>query len=200
MKQASHPGQFPLVIKLFFCSSWVASTRRLFVLPSLLMIVYKNWKTFLNKLITNTWIAFTCHQIVYIPRVPTSCWGFGNFRQIRMGNRLARNRLKAQDFHYIAKNTAFLTNDVRKRAMCAAAISRVQYIWIDLLHFKSLNKFQPRSSHFRFHHHELKYKYLLLFSLIRIWISIKSILNFKSNLNIMINTTISLNSAKWARF
>jgi len=29
-----------------------------------------------------------------------------------MGNRLARNRLKAQDFHYIAKNTAFLTNDV----------------------------------------------------------------------------------------
>jgi len=29
-----------------------------------------------------------------------------------MGNKLARNRLKAQDFHYIAKNTAFLTNDV----------------------------------------------------------------------------------------
>ena len=29
-----------------------------------------------------------------------------------MGNRLARNRLKAQDFHYIAKNTAFLTNEV----------------------------------------------------------------------------------------
>eukprot|EP00092_Neocalanus_flemingeri_P022114 GFUD01023990.1.p1 GENE.GFUD01023990.1~~GFUD01023990.1.p1 ORF type:complete len:196 (-),score=65.35 GFUD01023990.1:110-697(-) len=29
-----------------------------------------------------------------------------------MGNSLARNRLKAQDFHYIAKNTAFLTNDV----------------------------------------------------------------------------------------
>jgi len=25
---------------------------------------------------------------------------------------MARNRLKAQDFHYIAKNTAFLTNDV----------------------------------------------------------------------------------------
>ena len=30
-----------------------------------------------------------------------------------MGNKMARNRLKAQDFHYIAKNTAFLTNDVR---------------------------------------------------------------------------------------
>ena len=29
-----------------------------------------------------------------------------------MGNKMARNRLKAQDFHYIAKNTAFLTNDV----------------------------------------------------------------------------------------
>ena len=29
-----------------------------------------------------------------------------------MGNRIARNRLKAQDFNYIAKNTAFLTNDV----------------------------------------------------------------------------------------
>jgi len=29
-----------------------------------------------------------------------------------MGNTQARNRLKAQDFHYIAKNTAFLTNDV----------------------------------------------------------------------------------------
>ena len=33
-----------------------------------------------------------------------------------MGNKLARNRLKAQDFHYIAKNTAFLTNDVSTRA------------------------------------------------------------------------------------
>ena len=42
-----------------------------------------------------------------------------------MGNRLARNRLKAQDFHYIAKNTAFLTNDVRKRALRAAALSIV---------------------------------------------------------------------------
>jgi len=29
-----------------------------------------------------------------------------------MGNKMARNRLKAQYFHYIAKNTAFLTNDV----------------------------------------------------------------------------------------
>jgi len=29
-----------------------------------------------------------------------------------MGNTQARNRLKAQDFAYIAKNTAFLTNDV----------------------------------------------------------------------------------------
>jgi len=29
-----------------------------------------------------------------------------------MGNTQARNRLKAQDFHYIAKNTAFLTSDV----------------------------------------------------------------------------------------
>merc|ERR1711892_1044748 len=29
-----------------------------------------------------------------------------------MGNAQARNRLKAQDFHYIAKNTAFLTKDV----------------------------------------------------------------------------------------
>eukprot|EP00090_Calanus_glacialis_P013159 TRINITY_DN2178_c0_g1_i1.p1 TRINITY_DN2178_c0_g1~~TRINITY_DN2178_c0_g1_i1.p1 ORF type:complete len:195 (-),score=73.63 TRINITY_DN2178_c0_g1_i1:120-704(-) len=29
-----------------------------------------------------------------------------------MGNTQARNRLKAQDFHYIAKNTAFLTKDV----------------------------------------------------------------------------------------
>ena len=34
--------------------------------------------------------------------------------RINMGNRLARNRLKAQDFHYIAKNTAFLTNDVSR--------------------------------------------------------------------------------------
>merc|ERR1712066_615074 len=33
-------------------------------------------------------------------------------RDRKMGNKLARNRLKAQDFHYIAKNTAFLTNDV----------------------------------------------------------------------------------------
>ena len=33
-----------------------------------------------------------------------------------MGNKLARNRLKAQDFHYIAKNTAFLTNDVSTKA------------------------------------------------------------------------------------
>merc|ERR1711970_359709 len=31
---------------------------------------------------------------------------------ISMGNTQARNRLKAQDFAYIAKNTAFLTNDV----------------------------------------------------------------------------------------
>ena len=29
-----------------------------------------------------------------------------------MGNTQARNRLKAQDFAYITKNTAFLTNDV----------------------------------------------------------------------------------------
>merc|ERR1712079_346912 len=29
-----------------------------------------------------------------------------------MGNTQARNRLKAQDFHYISKNTAFLTTDV----------------------------------------------------------------------------------------
>ena len=32
-----------------------------------------------------------------------------------MGNTQARNRLKAQDFHFIAKNTAFLTNDVSYR-------------------------------------------------------------------------------------
>merc|ERR1712141_498385 len=34
------------------------------------------------------------------------------WRRSKMGNKMARNRLKAQDFHYIAKNTAFLTNDV----------------------------------------------------------------------------------------
>ena len=34
-----------------------------------------------------------------------------------MGNKMARNRLKAQDFHYIAKNTAFLTNDVSFKSM-----------------------------------------------------------------------------------
>ena len=32
-----------------------------------------------------------------------------------MGNKLARNRLKAQDFNYIANNTAFLTMDVSKQ-------------------------------------------------------------------------------------
>merc|ERR1711872_922774 len=31
---------------------------------------------------------------------------------LAMGNTQARNRLKAQDFAYITKNTAFLTNDV----------------------------------------------------------------------------------------
>ena len=43
-----------------------------------------------------------------------------------MGNKLARNRLKAQDFHYIAKNTAFLTNDVSNSAvsrLCARIVA-----------------------------------------------------------------------------
>ena len=31
-----------------------------------------------------------------------------------MGNTQTRKRMSAKDFGYIAKNTAFLTNDVRK--------------------------------------------------------------------------------------
>jgi len=46
-----------------------------------------------------------------------------------MGNTQARNRLKAQDFHFIAKNTAFLTNDVvsdyYKEVMESASIGKI---------------------------------------------------------------------------
>ena len=52
----------------------------------------------------------------------------------KMGNKLARNRLKAQDFHYIAKNTAFLTNDVSTRAYIPSSIMScvlcVRLCWI----------------------------------------------------------------------
>merc|ERR1712128_232157 len=45
------------------------------------------------------------------------------------GNTQARNRLKAQDFHFIAKNTAFLTNDVvsdyYKEVMESASIGKI---------------------------------------------------------------------------
>ena len=33
--------------------------------------------------------------------------------QISMGNAQARNRIKAADFHYLAKFTAFVTNEVQ---------------------------------------------------------------------------------------
>jgi len=48
-----------------------------------------------------------------------------------MGNTMARNRLKAQDFHYIAKNTAFLTNDV------------VSDYYKDVIEKSSLGKMDP---------------------------------------------------------